>query len=80
MYICISLSFSLPLLSLPLPLPLPPSLPTNNTNILRVAAANDKGFAVANFVLKNIILVHPTVTADGIQSRSIGRWVWFFVF
>lgn len=41
----------------------------------RVAAANSKGFAVANFLLKHIVLIHPTVTADGMQSRSIGRWV-----
>ena len=41
-----------------------------------VAAANNKGFVVANFLVKHTIVVHPTVTSDGIQSRSIGRWVW----
>ena len=40
---------------------------------LSVAAANGKGFAVANFLLKHIIVVHPTVSSDGVQSRSIGR-------
>jgi lethal(2) giant larvae protein len=38
-----------------------------------VAASNNKGFVVANFLMKHIVVIHPTVTSDGIQSRSIGR-------
>lgn len=39
----------------------------------RVAAGNTKGFTVANFLVKRIILIHPTVQADGIEARSLGR-------
>ena len=41
-----------------------------------VAAGNSKGFAVANFLVKRIVLVHPTVAADGLRARSLGRWEW----
>lgn len=47
--------------------PPPRSLPDS------VAAGNSKGFAVANFLVKRIVLVHPTVAADGLRARSLGR-------
>lgn len=41
--------------------------------LFSVAAGISKGFAVANFLVKQSFLIHPTVEADGVGSRSIGR-------
>ena len=38
-----------------------------------VAVANNKGFVVANFFTKCIVLVHPTVLSDGVEARNISR-------
>lgn len=52
----------------------------NNKNVCEillcidsVAASNNKGFMVANFYTKLIVLVHPTVMSDGVEVRNIGR-------
>ncbi len=41
--------------------------------VCSVAAGINKGFTVANFLMKQIVLIHPTVHFDGVGSRSIGR-------
>ena len=41
-----------------------------------VAAGSSKGFVVANFLVKQVVLVHPTVRSDGVGSRSITRYVY----
>jgi lethal(2) giant larvae protein len=38
-----------------------------------VGAGNSKGFMVANFYTKSIVLNHPTVLSDGIEVRNITR-------
>ena len=38
-----------------------------------MAASNNKGFMVANFYTKAIVLIHTTVMADGVEVRNIGR-------
>ncbi|KAL5473149.1 hypothetical protein EMCRGX_G027597 [Ephydatia muelleri] len=38
-----------------------------------VAAGNNKGFVVANFLCRGIILLHPTVQSDGVEARSLTR-------
>lgn len=51
-----------------------PSLsPIHLVLLSRVAAGNAKGFMVANFYVKNIVLVHTTVRTDGTDVRNIGR-------
>jgi len=39
-----------------------------------IAAGNSKGFAVANFLVKRIVLIHPTVAPDGLGARPLRRW------
>jgi len=41
--------------------------------LFSIAAGNSKGFAVANFLVKQVVLIHPTVAMDGAGSRSITR-------
>ena len=41
----------------------------------RVAAGISKGFVVANFLVKGLVLIHPTVTPDGHGARSVNRYV-----
>ena len=41
----------------------------------RIAVGISKGFAVGNFLIKQIVLVHPTIQPDGLGSRSIGRYI-----
>ena len=38
-----------------------------------MAAGNSKGFVLANFLCKGIILLHPTVQGDGVEARSLSR-------
>ena len=41
--------------------------------LLSIAAANSKGFFVANFYTKSLILIHPTVLSDGMEPRNISK-------
>ena len=38
-----------------------------------VAASNSKGFFVANFYTKSLILIQPTVMSDGVEARNISK-------
>ena len=40
-----------------------------------MAAGISKGFVVANFLVKGLVLIHPTVTPDGHGARSVNRYV-----
>lgn len=41
----------------------------------RFAAGISKGFVVANFLVKGLVLIHPTVTPDGHGARSVNRYI-----
>ena len=45
----------------------------------RVAAGISKGFVVANFLMKGLVLIHPTVTPDGHGARSVNRYMCIWV-
>ncbi len=50
------------------------SIREHTCSVCRVAAGVGKGFAVANFLVKRLVLVHATVQPDGQGARSFNRY------